>query len=95
MLSVLVMERRMRGMAERGLVAGLGSTRWVFSLPACLVSWCSGVLVWTLAIGKVDAGDLDDGLPRRFLVGAIVKVWVVHRLDRASELHGRRSEELP
>ncbi|MGA8100102.1 MAG: hypothetical protein WB810_15710, partial [Candidatus Cybelea sp.] len=24
----------------------------------------------------VDAGDLDDGLPRGFLVGAIVQVWV-------------------
>lgn len=80
------------GMAERGLVAGLGL---LAGYSHCLCVLCLGVLVWTLAIGKVDAGDLDDGLPRRFLVGAVVKVWVAHRLDRASELHGRRSEELP
>ncbi len=27
-------------------------------------------------LDKVDAGDLDDGLPRGFLAGAIVKMWV-------------------
>jgi len=44
---------------------------------------------------RVDAGDLDDGLPRRFLVGAIVKVRVAHRLNWARELLRRRGEELP
>ena len=43
---------------------------------------------------QVDAGDLDDGLPRGFLAGAIVKVWVAHRLDWADELLRRRGEEL-
>ena len=43
---------------------------------------------------QVDAGDLDDGLPRGFLAGAIVKMWVAHRLDWAGELLGRRGEEL-
>ena len=32
---------------------------------------------------QVDAGDLDDGLPRGFLAGAIVEVWVALRLNRA------------
>ena len=32
---------------------------------------------------QVDAGDLDDGLPRGFLVGAIVEVWLALRLDWA------------
>ncbi len=31
----------------------------------------------------VDAGDLDDGLPRGFLAGAIVEVWVALRLNWA------------
>ena len=44
---------------------------------------------------QVDAGDTDDGLPRGFLVGAIVKVRVAHRLNWAGELLGRRGEELP
>lgn len=35
---------------------------------------------------QVDAGDLDDGLPRGFLAGAIVKVWVALRLNWAGEL---------
>ena len=43
---------------------------------------------------EIDAGDLDDGLPRGFLAGAIVKMWVAHRLDWAGELLGRRGEEL-
>ncbi len=92
MLSVLVVERR-RGRWRRevwwqawGLLANSSH---------CLRVLCLGVLVWTLAIGKVDARDLDDGLPRGFLVGTIVKVWVAHRLDWAGELHGRRGEELP
>src|SRR5271168_4136911 len=46
-------------------------------------------------VRQVDAGDTDDGLPRGFLVGAIVKVRVTHRLNWAGELLGRRSEELP
>jgi hypothetical protein len=33
--------------------------------------------------GEVDAGDLDDGLPRGFLAGAIVEVWVALRLNWA------------
>ena len=45
--------------------------------------------------GEVDAGDLDDGLPRGFLVGAIVGVWVALRLNWAGELLGGRGEELP
>ena len=32
---------------------------------------------------KSDAGDLDDGLPRGFLAGAIVEVWVALRLNWA------------
>ena len=44
---------------------------------------------------QVDAGDFDDGLPRSFLAGAIVKMWVAHRLNWAGELLGRRGEELP
>jgi hypothetical protein len=39
-------------------------------------------------------GDFDDGLPRRLLAGAIVKIWVAHRLDWLGELLGRRGEEL-
>src|SRR5579859_1614574 len=46
-------------------------------------------------VRQVDTGDTDDGLPRGFLVGAIVKVWVAHRLNWASELLRRRGEELP
>ena len=45
--------------------------------------------------GKVDAGDLDDGLPRGFLAGAIVEVWVAHRFNWACELPLSRGEELP
>jgi len=41
-----------------------------------------------------DAGNLDHGLPRGFLAGAIGKMWVAHRLDWAGELLGRRGEEL-
>jgi hypothetical protein len=37
---------------------------------------------------------IDDGLPGSFLVGAIVKMWVAHRLDWAGEPLGRRDEEL-
>ena len=32
---------------------------------------------------EIDAGDLDDGLPRGFLAGAIVEVWVALRLNWA------------
>jgi hypothetical protein len=32
---------------------------------------------------QVDAGDLDDGLPRGFLVGAIEEVWVELHLNWA------------
>jgi hypothetical protein len=46
-------------------------------------------------VRQVDAGDTGDGLPRGFLAGAIVKVWVAHRLNWAGELLGRRGEELP
>ena len=42
-----------------------------------------------------DAGNLDHGLPRGFLAGATVKMWVAHRLDWAGEFLGRRGEELP
>jgi hypothetical protein len=42
---------------------------------------------------EIDAGDLDDGLPSDLLAGAIVKMWVAHRLDWAGELLGRRGEE--
>ena len=51
--------------------------------------------LWVLLPKGVDAGDLDDGLPRGFLVGAIVKVRVAHRLNWAGELLRRRGEELP
>ena len=44
---------------------------------------------------QVDAGDLDDGLPRGFLAGAIVEVWVALRLNWACELPLSRGEELP
>jgi hypothetical protein len=43
---------------------------------------------------EIAARDLDDGLPRGFLAGAIVKMRVAHRLDWAGELLGRRGEEL-
>src|SRR5581483_8882642 len=46
-------------------------------------------------VRQVNAGDADDGLPRGFLVGAIVKVLVAHRFNRAGDLLGRRGEELP
>ena len=32
---------------------------------------------------EIDAGDLDHGLPRGFLAGAIVEVWVALRLNWA------------
>jgi len=44
---------------------------------------------------KIDARDLDDGLPRGFLAGAIVEVWVALRLNWACELPLSRGEELP
>ena len=44
---------------------------------------------------EIDAGDFDDGLPRGFLVGAIVEVWVALRLNWACELPLSRGEELP
>jgi hypothetical protein len=45
--------------------------------------------------GEVEARDLDDGLPRGFLAGAIVEVWVALRLNWACELPLSRGEELP
>jgi hypothetical protein len=33
--------------------------------------------------GKIDAGDIDDSLPRSFLAGAIVQVRVALRLNWA------------
>jgi hypothetical protein len=44
---------------------------------------------------QVDAGDLDHGLPRGFLAGAIVEVWVLLRLNWACELPLSRGEEFP
>jgi hypothetical protein len=44
---------------------------------------------------QADAGDIDDGLPRGFLAGAIVKMWVALRLNWACELPLSRGEELP
>ena len=51
-----------------------------------------GQVCW---VRQVHAGDLDDGLPRGFLAGAIVEVWVAHRLSWACELPLSRGEELP
>ena len=34
-------------------------------------------------VRQVDAGDLDDGLPRGFLAGAIVEMWLALRLNWA------------
>jgi hypothetical protein len=34
-------------------------------------------------VRQVDAGDLHDGLPRGFLAGAIVEVWLALRLNWA------------
>ena len=34
-------------------------------------------------LGQLHAGDLDDGLPRGFLGGAIVEVWLTLYLDWA------------
>ena len=48
-----------------------------------------------ILVRQVDAGDLDDGLPRGFLAGAIVEVWVALRLNWACELPLSRGEELP
>ncbi len=39
-----------------------------------------------LARFEIDARHLDDGLPRGFLSGAIVEVWVTLRLNWACEL---------
>ena len=52
---------------------------------------------WRRGFGwlKIDARDLDDGLPRGLLVGAIVHMRLTHRLDWARELLRRRGEELP
>jgi hypothetical protein len=44
---------------------------------------------------QVDAGDINDGLPRGFLAGAIVEVWVALRLNWACELPLSSGEELP
>jgi hypothetical protein len=44
---------------------------------------------------EIDARHLDDGLPRGFLSGAIVEVWVTLRLNWACELPLSRGEELP
>jgi hypothetical protein len=41
---------------------------------------------------EIAARDLDNGLPRGFLAGAIVKMWMAHRLE-IGELLGRRGEE--
>ena len=40
---------------------------------------------WSRVFGlrQVHAGDLDDGLPRGFLAGVIVEVWVALHLDWA------------
>ena len=46
-------------------------------------------------VRQVDARDIDDGLPRGFLAGAIVEVWVALRLNWACELPLSRGEELP
>ena len=32
---------------------------------------------------EIDARDLDDGLPRSFLAGVIVEVWLALHLNRA------------
>ena len=40
---------------------------------------------------QVNAGDIDDGLPRGFLVGAIVKVRVALHQWNHQPLHGRAS----
>ena len=45
--------------------------------------------------GEIEARDLDDGLPRGFLVGVIVKVRMTLRLNWACELPLSRGEELP
>ena len=39
--------------------------------------------------------SLDDRLPRGFLAGAIVEVWVALRLNWACELPLNQGEELP
>src|SRR5271155_5545097 len=44
---------------------------------------------------EIDPRDLDDGLPRGFLAGAIVQVWVELRLNWACKLPFRRGEEFP
>ena len=47
------------------------------------------------SLTEIDAGHLDDGLPRGFLSGAIVEVWVTLRLNWACGLPLSRGEELP
>ena len=42
-----------------------------------------GTAVRDAWLGQVDAGNLDDGLPRSFLTGAIVEVWLELHLDGA------------
>src|SRR5271165_1975386 len=67
------------------LVTGISSAAIGLSFRTPLSSCCGR---------EIDATDLDDGLPGGFLVGAIVKVRVTHRLNWACELLRRRGEEL-
>lgn len=48
-----------------------------------------------MVVRQVHAGDLDDRLPRGFLTGAIVEVWLALHFDWARELPFGRGKELP
>jgi hypothetical protein len=51
-----------------------------FAAVIDLLHYFHGFLFW---LRQVRAGDLDDGLPRGFLAGVIVEVWLLLHLDWA------------
>ena len=55
----------------------------VFASSGAATSAPSGHRAQGCWLRQVDAGDLDDGLPRGFLAGAIVEVWLALHLDWA------------
>ncbi len=48
-----------------------------------------------MLLRQVHAGHTDDRLPRGFLAGAIVEVWLALRFNWACELPLSRGEKLP
>ena len=71
-------ERSKRGNGDPGLASSFGSRS---IQPRSGAS--SGHRAQGCCGGEIDAGDLDDGLPRGFPAGAIVEVWLALRLNWA------------